>query len=377
MKIYNKRKEDDMKRQREVIPVHSSWKIIGIVSIVIALLFFWPFLGIVVFAAVMAFLFYPSYRLLERHMPAVVAMCLTVLVSLIVLILPLIFILGLAIVQGFNFANQIAQTANLDESVPIQANIQIAVDQVNAILAPMSGGQVHVDQETVKTFISQTLPDLVKSLTNVIIGFASSIASLFTSGTIYLFMFAAFLMRGQSFLKVLREVSPFHPVITDVYMSRTGLMIKASMLGQLLIAFILAFFTACTFFIIDLGQYFFFWVIIFTILNMVPLGSAVVVWPIAIIAMMSGNVAGGLWVLVLYLFVICNIDNIMRPRLIPKNIQVVPAITSLAIFCGIYYFGFLGVVYGPVIAILLLTTLETYRTYKKSLDKAEVKEVVI
>lgn len=356
-----------MKRQREVVPVHSNWKIIGLLAIVIALIFFWPFLGVVVFAAIMAFLFYPLYRLLDQRIPSVIAMCLTVIVSLVILILPLIFILGLAVVQGFNFANQIAGAANLDESVPIQANIQIAIDQVNAILASMSGGEVHIDEESVKTFISQTLPDLVKSLTNVVIGFASSMTALFTSGTIYLFMFAAFLMRGQSFLKVLREVSPFHPAITEVYMSRTSSMIKASMLGQLLIAFILAFFTACTFFIIDLGQYFFFWVIIFTILNMVPLGSAVIVWPIAIIAMMSGNVVGGLWVLTLYLFVICNIDNIMRPRLIPKNIQVVPAITSLAIFCGIYYFGFLGVVYGPVIAILLLTTLEVYRTYKESL----------
>ena len=50
----------------------------------------------------------------------------------------------------------------------------------------------------------------------------------------------------------------------------------------------------------------------------------------------------------------------MRSKLMPKQVYLSVALTMVATFCGIAYFGILGVVYGPVIMIVLTTTVDMY-----------------
>ena len=103
---------------------------------------------------------------------------------------------------------------------------------------------------------------------------------------------------------------------------------------------------------------------------MVPLGSGIVVIPIGIIAIITGDFWGGFWCLLIYLTVVCNIDSVLRPHLIPKKANLIPAVTTLATFCGIFYFGTLGIVYGPLIVILLMTTIDIYTsTHPRNLAK--------
>lgn len=114
-------------------------------------------------------------------------------------------------------------------------------------------------------------------------------------------------------------------------------------------------------------SYFVFFVIALTLLGMIPLGSGIVVIPIALIAMVSGNFWPGFWVLAIYLGIICNLDTVLRPVLIPKKANIIPALVTLSTFCGIYYFGMLGIVYGPLIVTLLLITLDVYAAYRQRL----------
>ena len=98
---------------------------------------------------------------------------------------------------------------------------------------------------------------------------------------------------------------------------------------------------------------------------MVPLGSGILMIPIIIVAMLMGQFWEGFWVLVIYLVVICNFDNFIRPKVIPKKANLLPALTTLSTFCGLYYFGILGIVYGPLIAVILITTIDVYTDYQK------------
>ncbi len=93
---------------------------------------------------------------------------------------------------------------------------------------------------------------------------------------------------------------------------------------------------------------------------MVPLGSGIIMIPLAYCRYADGAILGGFAVLVIYILVICNIDNFMRPHLIPKKAKLLPAVITLSTFCGLYYFGILGIVYGPLVAILLTTTLDAF-----------------
>jgi hypothetical protein len=77
----------------------------------------------------------------------------------------------------------------------------------------------------------------------------------------------------------------------------------------------------------------------------------------------SGNVWRGIFVIVSFLLVIANIDNILRPSLIPKGAQLNPALVILSVIGGLRVMGIIGALYGPVVMILLVTSIEVYTKY--------------
>ena len=60
----------------------------------------------------------------------------------------------------------------------------------------------------------------------------------------------------------------------------------------------------------------------------------------------------------------------MRPKFVPKSARMDPALTILSVFAGIGIFGFLGIVIGPVIMIVILSTIQIYLEYKRKYMKA-------
>lgn len=137
-------------------------------------------------------------------------------------------------------------------------------------------------------------------------------------------------------------------------------MARAMVKGQLFISFIISLCTAILLSVfLGFGQYFFLMTVIFTLLNLIPLGCGIIVIPITLIAMVSGAFWPGLAALVLYVLV-SHLDAFIRPKIIPRSITLTPGLTMLAAFGGIALFGLLGVVYGPIIMIIIVTSIQMY-----------------
>jgi predicted PurR-regulated permease PerM len=73
-----------------------------------------------------------------------------------------------------------------------------------------------------------------------------------------------------------------------------------------------------------------------------------------------GNVTGGVFVVVFHIIVTTSIDNVLRPFLVPKSAHLHPALMLLAVFAGLQMFGFWGIVLGPVLMIVIVTTISVY-----------------
>lgn len=93
--------------------------------------------------------------------------------------------------------------------------------------------------------------------------------------------------------------------------------------------------------------------------------------PFGIGMMFFGNIAGGVFVFVFHLVVVTNIDNVLRPFLVPRDARLHPALMLLAVFAGITMFGFWGIVIGPVIMIVIVTTIDVYLAVYKGVDLQE------
>jgi predicted PurR-regulated permease PerM len=92
----------------------------------------------------------------------------------------------------------------------------------------------------------------------------------------------------------------------------------------------------------------------------IPLGSGIITIPFGVGMMLFGNVFGGLFVVLFHIIVVTNIDNFLRPILVPREARLDSALMLLAVFAGIAMFNFWGIVIGPVLMIVVVTTISVY-----------------
>ena len=195
---------------------------------------------------------------------------------------------------------------------------------------------------------------------NYLTGFIGSIFGLISMSIIYIFVFLSLIRKGPYLVKLFRDINPLGEDIADMYTSRAGAMVKGTVRGQFTIAIVQGFIGAATIAIAGLPGAFFVLFIILSVLSVIPLGGGILAIPIGIVMAIFGNVVGGAIVVGGHLLITTNIDNVLRPKLVPEEARLDAALMLLSVFAGLRMFGFLGIVIGPTIMILIVTTIKTY-----------------
>jgi predicted PurR-regulated permease PerM len=143
-------------------------------------------------------------------------------------------------------------------------------------------------------------------------------------------------------------------------MSKMGAMVKGTVMGQFVIAVCQGVAGAASIYIAGFHQGFFLFAVLLSALSVIPLGSGIVTIPFGVGMILFGNVFGGVFVILFHLIVVTNIDNFLRPILVPKEARLDSALMLLAVFAGIAMFGAWGIVIGPVLMIVIVTTISVY-----------------
>lgn len=326
--------------------------LIGVAGI---LWFFWPQIATIVFTMLMAYIFYPIFLRLKRKSGRIAAAA-TLGASFLVVIVPLTIVVLATIGQLAGFADTASRSGTW-QTIPDTAKQAIVV--INNFMEPLTGKESSFTEQGVIDFMRNTLPQIARASVNILLGMLANIPQLAIAVLIYVFLFVELLMNGPKLVRKIKQLSPFDKETTNLYFERTALMAKAMVTGQLIIALIIS--AIASLLLIPLGytHFFFIFLILFTILNFIPLGCGIIVIPLTLHAMVTGQFWLGLVVFVLY-YATGWLDPILRPMFIPKKMQLPPALMLLAVFCGVAYFGILGVVYGPIALILILTVIDLY-----------------
>ena len=104
-----------------------------------------------------------------------------------------------------------------------------------------------------------------------------------------------------------------------------------------------------------------FWGAVMAFLSIIPfIGAFIVYIPAGIILIIGGHYVAGLIVITVGVLVISQIDNILRPYLISGKTHIHPLLLFFTIMGGIYLFGLLGIVLGPMIAAIFVTILTIF-----------------
>lgn len=323
---------------------------------------------LIVIAAVVAYLFSPVYNWLRGRVKGGLATTLTVLAALATVVVPLIGIVSLATVQITHLLGGVAEWA---KTADLNALGNKAIDAVNQGLQKLPFQTPTISAESLRDKVGTIVQTVGEWLLRTLSGVAGSAIGLITSAIIFLYVLISFLNNKEKLITLVHQLNPLGDEVTDLYLGKMGAMVKGTVKGQFIIAAIQGTLGAISIYIAGLHQGFFIFVIFLTALSVIPLGSGIVTIPLGIGMMFFGNIPGGLFVVLFHIIVITNVDNFLRPILVPKQARLDSALMLLSVFCGIAMFGFFGIVLGPVIMIVIVTTISVYLAVYKGVAMHE------
>ena len=319
-----------------------------------------PFLSSIVWAILLAMVFYPLFRKLQdllKKRGALPALIMTLLV-LLVIVLPFTFLLASLAgdiinlyhrVEGLNQTGQIQAYFEKVKEIPILKWILARLGQHIDLSRTDPLPFLLKNMNQISTFIFNQTTVLLKGFSTFVAGFFFTLLSLY-----YL------LKDGSTLFKGLKKTVPLPPKERDLLIQRFRDMIYATMYGGILIALIQGILGGLSFWVLSLPSPVF-WGAAMGLLSFIPIGGTALIWaPAAIILLIGGAVLKGILLLAIGVFVISMVDNLLRPFFISTRTNIHPLLLFFAVLGGVQAFGLIGLIAGPLIATLFLTLLEIY-----------------
>lgn len=339
--------------------------VVTVLAVLLGAYFLRGFFVLIVMAAVGAYLFTPLYQRFQRRLGTGLSATLTVLVAILMVIIPVALVVFMAIVQVTQLVNTVSTwIADTDVSTLGDRALQL----VNSLLGRVPFLDIHLTADSLRDTVVKLSQHIGEWLLGILQGAVGGMVGAITGSIIFLYVFISMLVNNAEMATLIRRLNPLGEEITDLYLAKTGAMVKGTVKGQFVIALCQGVAGAVSIYIAGFHNGFFVFAILLTALSVIPLGGGIVTIPFGIGMMFFGNIIGGIFVVAFHLLVVTNIDNLLRPWLVPKAARLDPALMLLAVFAGISMWGFFGLVIGPVLMIIIVTTVSVYLAVFKGIE---------
>lgn len=211
--------------------------------------------------------------------------------------------------------------------------------------------------KVIATVINKTSKETFQFVTNLFITF---------------FTMFYFFRDGDKLIERLKYLSPLEDIYEEALIFRFNSIAKATIKGTLLIGFIQGSLGGIILWIFGISSPIL-WGVVMIILSIIPMvGAWLVLLPAAIIQIIVGNVWQGIAIILLTVLLVSSIDNLLRPRLVGQSAKMHDLMVFFSTLGGIYMFGAIGFIVGPIIAVFFLTILDIYSIeFKQQLDIAQ------
>ena len=97
--------------------------------------------------------------------------------------------------------------------------------------------------------------------------------------------------------------------------------------------------------------------------SMIPIvGAAIIYVPVAIFMIAEGNTTNGVLLAIYCLVVVGLTDNVLRFTLLKKLEDIHPLNTVFGIIMGMNLFGFMGLIFGPIMVSITMLLIQVYKS---------------
>lgn len=307
----------------------------------------WPLFGAILWAIVFSVLFAPLYRKLLGAMdlgPNLAAAA-TTLIIIAIVIVPLIIVCAFL----------------LQEATSLYARIESGdlnlVEVFRNGLASMPEWAANMMRRFGLTSLAAAqaaLSSVALSSSKYLAGQAMTIGQgtfdLIVNLCVMLYLLFFLLRDGDALAERIKLVAPLDAEQKNALFRKFATVIRASVKGDLLVAVLQGALGGLMFWGLGLTTPLL-WAVVMTFLSLLPVFGAALVWlPVAVYLLATGAVWEGLALIAYGALVIGLVDNVLRPSLVGRDAKIPEYVVLISTLGGIVWFGFNGLVLGPVIA---------------------------
>ena len=308
-----------------------------------------PFVGVILWAAVLAIISFPTYaRWRKRGRGKSVAAGLTTAFVVAVIIVPL-GLITLALVR---------------EAVPAAEALQSGMHQVLNKESPWVdrlGRWVDVDLLRDPAFISDKLKDAAGAVASRTAGILGGVVGTVVQVLFVLFTLYYLLRDADKVVPAVRAMLPLEDEQADRVFARTHEVISASLYGMVVIAAVQAVLGMIAFAVLGLRGWAL-WGVLMFVASFVPMIGTALVWvPAVIFLAATGHLIRAGLLVGWGLGVIGMVDNVLRPNLVGGRARLHELVIFFSVLGGLQVFGVLGLVIGPVVAAVTFSLLDVIR----------------
>ncbi|MEM4239804.1 MAG: AI-2E family transporter [Candidatus Woesearchaeota archaeon] len=336
--------------------------------IAIAALTFWvtkPFLNALLASAVVAYVFFPAYQWLNRHIKYK-NVCAAIVSGFILLLFigPLFLVIESAAPDARFVYVRAKQKILTGELIEVKCS-----DSAQSILCRLQDRVKEiVQQPDVKYYLSDVVGRVTTFIMDKISGLVLALPVIFLNLFVTFFAVFYLLRDGKALVANIKGLLPIHPKHREHIFKRLQDTARAVIFGSLVVAVIQGVLGGLGFLVFGVSSPLL-WGFVMALFALVPFVGTAVIWLPAGVAMIAagsteGNVAAvwkGIGLLLYGFFIVSGIDNVLKPMLIGDRSGIHPVLILIGVFGGLAMFGFIGFIIGPLIVAMFKVFLDIYK----------------
>ena len=332
---------------------------IGLLLAVSAVIFFifLPFLEVVVLSVILAISLGPIYSNILKKLGGRKGLSAIIVIFLftVIILVPASFLVSKLIGESKELYTQLTDGSQIEYLQKITTIIEETVQKI------IPGFTVNIREyiSLGATFITNHLSTIVSSVLGI------------GTGIVLIFISLYFLLKdGKKFKQILISLSPLSDEYDQQIFMKVKQTIHSTVKGVLLVAVVQGL-------LAGVGMWIFgvpnptLWGTVSAVASLVPgLGTAIIFVPAVAYMLIVGNTAFALGLLLWGVLIVGLVDNFLTPYLYSRGVEIHQLIMLFAVLGGLYVFGPIGFIFGPIVLALFFSLIDIYQNLilkKKSL----------
>ena len=206
------------------------------------------------------------------------------------------------------------------------------------------------------SFVTNTANSFVNMLSQMILNFPT----LFLQFLVVFFTLFFVLKDKEKIVEYIKSLLPFSKDVEKKLFESSKGITSSVIYGQVIVGLLQGLIIGIGFFIFRVPNALFL-TLLASLAGIFPIIGIIIIWlPVLIYLLIAGNTLAAVGVLI-FGIVSSNVDNFLKPVIVSKRTQMHSSLVLIGMIGGLFLFGVLGLILGPLILAYLLIILEIYR----------------